>query len=104
MKKLFNWFKPSFFYLGKLMKTFILLTTLFFSTQTFAWSEAEEESLQQLQQIARDTAVINEMRNQERQHTLDTQELIRQERVNNYRTNAILLDNQYNQYNNQYRR
>jgi hypothetical protein len=84
----------------KLMKTFILLTTLLFSAQTFAWSEGEEENLQQLQQLARDSAVINQMRSQERQQSLDTQELIRQERINNYRTNAILLDNQYsNQYN-----
>lgn len=86
------------------MKTFILLTTLLFSAQTFAWSEGEEENLQQLRQLARDSAVIDQMRRQEWQQSLDTQELIRQERINNYKTNAILLDNQYsNQYNNQNR-
>jgi hypothetical protein len=85
------------------MKTFILLTTLLFSAQTFAWSEAEEENLQQLRQVARETAIIDEMRSQERQQQLANTELMRQERNNNYRTNAILIDNQYsNQYNNQY--
>jgi hypothetical protein len=36
MKKLFNWFKPSFFYLGKHMKTFIAL--LLISNTVFAAS------------------------------------------------------------------